>query len=42
MAIKLTKTGVGEFSMEYKKHAPVMPNIQRDMMEAYRKKLVTK
>ena len=29
--------GKGEFSMEYKKHEPVMPNIQADMEEAYRK-----
>jgi elongation factor G len=31
-------TTAGEFSMEYKAHAPVMPNIQRDMTDAYRKK----
>ena len=24
--------------MEYKTHAPVLPNIQKDMVEAYRKK----
>jgi elongation factor G len=28
----------GEFSMEYKTHAPVMPNVQREMTEAFRKK----
>jgi elongation factor G len=28
----------GEFSMEYKTHAPVMPNVQRDMVDAFRKK----
>lgn len=30
--------GKGEFTMEYKTHAPVLPNVQKDMMEAYRKK----
>ncbi|KAL7419735.1 Elongation factor G, mitochondrial [Cryptotrichosporon argae] len=30
--------GKGEFSMEYKTHAPVLPNIQREMAEAYRRK----
>jgi elongation factor G len=30
--------GKGEFSMEYKTHAPVMPNVQKEMTEAYRKK----
>ncbi|GHJ87056.1 hypothetical protein NliqN6_3458 [Naganishia liquefaciens] len=34
--------GKGEFSMEYKTHAPVMPNIQKDMVEAYRKKQLSK
>lgn len=29
---------IGEFSMEYKAHAPVMPNVQREMSDAYRKK----
>ncbi|KAI3628733.1 MEF1 [Malassezia furfur] len=29
--------GKGEFSMEYKKHEPVMPNIQAEMQSAYRK-----
>jgi len=29
--------GKGEFSMEYKKHEPVMPNVQADMEAAYRK-----
>lgn len=24
--------------MEYKTHAPVMPNVQREMVEAFRKK----
>lgn len=33
---------LGEFSMEYKIHAPVLPNIQRDMIEAYRKKQLSK
>ncbi|EJT98077.1 elongation factor G mitochondrial [Dacryopinax primogenitus] len=31
--------GKGEFSMEYKTHLPVMPNIQKDMVEAYKKKI---
>ncbi|WRT63254.1 elongation factor G, mitochondrial [Kwoniella shivajii] len=34
--------GKGEFSMEYKNHQPVMPNVQRDMMEAFRKKQLSK
>ncbi|PKI83502.1 Elongation factor G, mitochondrial [Malassezia vespertilionis] len=29
--------GKGEFSMEYKKHEPVMPNVQVDMENDYRK-----
>lgn len=33
---------IGEFTMEYKKHAPVLPNVQREMMEAFRKKTITK
>ncbi|KAL0066227.1 Elongation factor G, mitochondrial [Marasmius tenuissimus] len=31
--------GKGEFSMEYKTHMPVLPNLQKDMEEAYRKTL---
>ncbi|WFD22285.1 Elongation factor G, mitochondrial [Malassezia equina] len=34
--------GKGEFSMEYKKHEPVMPNVQADMEAAYRKSLEKK
>jgi elongation factor G len=30
--------GKGEFSMTFSQYAPVMPNIQKDMMESYRKK----
>ncbi|KAK4685942.1 elongation factor G, partial [Tremellales sp. Uapishka_1] len=30
--------GKGEFSMEYKTHSPVMPNVQKEMTEAYRKR----
>ncbi|WVQ79014.1 elongation factor G, mitochondrial [Cryptococcus sp. DSM 104549] len=30
--------GKGEFSMEYKTHQPVMPNVQKDMVDAYTKK----
>jgi elongation factor G len=33
---------IGEFSMEYKRHAPVLPNVQKEMMEAYRKKILSK
>jgi len=29
--------GKGEFSMEYKNHMPVLSNIQKDMVDAYRK-----
>ena len=28
----------GEFSMEYKRHAPVLPFVQKDMVDAFRKK----
>ena len=31
--------GKGEFSMEYKTHRPVLPNIQEELVEAYRKNL---
>ncbi|KDQ17401.1 hypothetical protein BOTBODRAFT_105891 [Botryobasidium botryosum FD-172 SS1] len=34
--------GKGEFSMEYTRHSPVMPNIQKDMIDAYRKSLEKK
>ncbi|TFK22494.1 elongation factor G, mitochondrial [Coprinopsis marcescibilis] len=29
--------GKGEFSMEYKHHMPVLPNVQKDLEDAYRK-----
>ncbi|TFK38541.1 elongation factor G, mitochondrial [Crucibulum laeve] len=29
--------GKGEFSMEYKNHMPVLPNLQKELEEAYRK-----
>jgi len=28
--------GKGEFSMSYSNHAPVMPNVQREMIEAHK------
>ncbi|KAG5335867.1 Elongation factor G, mitochondrial [Termitomyces sp. Mn162] len=31
--------GKGEFSMEYKHHMPVLPNLQKELEEAYRKTL---
>ncbi|TIA76113.1 hypothetical protein E3P91_00055 [Wallemia ichthyophaga] len=34
--------GKGEFSMEYKDHQPVLPNIQMKMVEEYRKKQAEK
>lgn len=34
--------GKGEFSMEYKEHQPVLPNVQKTMTEDYRKKLAEK
>ncbi|KAG9123710.1 Elongation factor G, mitochondrial [Ceratobasidium sp. 392] len=34
--------GKGEFSMEYKTHQPVLPNVQKDMIDAYRKKQLEK
>lgn len=30
--------GKGEFTMEYKQHSPVLPNVQKEMIDAYRKK----
>ncbi|KAL1407270.1 Elongation factor G, mitochondrial [Vanrija albida] len=30
--------GKGEFTMEYKQHSPVLPNVQKDMTDAFRKK----
>ncbi|ORY27332.1 elongation factor g 1, mitochondrial precursor (mef-g-1) [Naematelia encephala] len=32
--------GKGEFTMEYKKHAPVLGNVQKDMIDAYQKRSV--
>ncbi|CAE6490703.1 unnamed protein product [Rhizoctonia solani] len=34
--------GKGEFSMEYKMHQPVLPNVQKDMIDEYRKKQLEK
>ncbi|KAG6856205.1 Elongation factor G, mitochondrial [Tephrocybe sp. NHM501043] len=33
--------GKGEFSMEYKHHMPVLPNLQKELEDAYRKTLPT-
>jgi elongation factor G len=30
--------GKGEFSMEYKQHVPVLPNVQIQLMDEYKKK----
>ncbi|KAF8509856.1 elongation factor G, mitochondrial [Hysterangium stoloniferum] len=38
-ALRGVTQGKGEFSMEYKTHQPVLPNIQKEMEEAYRKSL---
>jgi len=38
----LRRCYAGEFSMEYKKHAPVLPYVQKEMMEAFRKKQLSK
>lgn len=29
--------GKGEFSMEYKQHSPVLPNLQKELEDAYQK-----
>ncbi|CAE6517454.1 unnamed protein product [Rhizoctonia solani] len=34
--------GKGEFSMEYKMHQPVLPNVQKEMIDEYRKKQLEK
>ncbi|CAG8710566.1 3802_t:CDS:2, partial [Acaulospora colombiana] len=38
-ALRGATQGKGEFSMEYKDHQPVLPHVQKEMVEAYRKKL---
>jgi elongation factor G len=34
--------GKGEFSMEYARHSAVMPNVQKDMIDKFQKKVVSK
>jgi elongation factor G len=34
--------GKGEFTMEYKKHAPVLANVQKEMIERFNKKDLSK
>ncbi|KAG8789700.1 Elongation factor G, mitochondrial [Serendipita sp. 397] len=38
-ALRGATQGKGEFSMEYKEHRPVLPHVQKEMADAYRKKL---
>ena len=37
-----TTSPTGEFSMEYKEHRPVLPNIQKEIEEAYKKTFTQK
>ncbi|KIJ53341.1 hypothetical protein M422DRAFT_155610 [Sphaerobolus stellatus SS14] len=38
-ALRGVTQGKGEFSMEYKTHQPVLPNVQVDMIDAWRKSI---
>ncbi|KAF8516506.1 elongation factor G, mitochondrial [Gautieria morchelliformis] len=38
-ALRGVTQGKGEFSMEYKTHQPVLPNVQKEMEEEYRKSI---
>lgn len=41
-ALRGATQGKGEFSMEYKEHQPVLPHVQKEMADAYRKKMDSK
>lgn len=38
-ALRGATQGKGEFTMEYKTHQPVLPNVQKELAEAYKKSL---
>ena len=41
-ALRGATQGKGEFSMEYKEHRPVLPNIQKEIEDAYKKTFTQK